>query len=97
MSFDSWYKGEDIDSLVIETLKCDMNIDMRIEQIDWTYIIESFKKDDGNRKSRPILMKLMWCANICNVFVNKNVLKDKNIRIYQSLKSLTKDRMRKLK
>ena len=65
---------------IIKTLKNDLNIDMKIGQIDWTQTIENFKKDDDN-------------GNRHNVFVNKKVLKGKNI---STTESLTKERMRKL-
>ena len=35
---------KDFDELVIKTLKSEMNIDMKIEQIDRTHRIGSFKK-----------------------------------------------------
>ena len=65
---------------IIKTLKNDLNIDMKIGQIDWTQTIENFKKDDDN-------------GNRHNVFVNKKVLKGKNI---STTESLTKEKMRKL-
>ena len=87
-------KDEDTDYLVTKTLKSDMNIDMKIEQIDRMHIIGSFKKDGGNKKCRLIMVNFVQYANRCKVFVNKNVLKGKNISITESL---TKERMRKLK
>ena len=41
-----------------------MNIDMKIEQINWTHRIRSFKKDDINRKSRPIIVKLVQYVDV---------------------------------
>ena len=87
-------KDESTDNLVIESLKSDMNIGMKIKQIDPTHRIRVFKSDGGNRKSRPITVKLEQYADRCNVFVNKKVLKVKNILITESL---TEERIRKLK
>ena len=67
---------------------------MKIEQIDLTHRIGSFIKDGGNRKSRPIRVKFVRYADRRNVFVDKKVLKGKNISITESL---TQERMRKLK
>ena len=64
-------KDEDTDDSVIKTLKSDMNIDMKIEQIDPTHRIGSFKIGGGNRKSRPLIVKLVRYADRLNVFVNK--------------------------
>lgn len=54
---------------------------MKTEQIDWTQTIGSFKKDHGNGNRR-------------NVFVNKKVIKGKNV---SNTESLTKERMKILK
>ena len=85
---------KDFDELVIKTLKSEMNIDMKIEQIDRTHRIGSFKKDSGNRKSRPIIVKFARYADKPNVFVNKKVSKGKNISITESV---NKKRVSKLK
>lgn len=82
---------KDTDDLVIKTLKSDMNTGMKIEQIDGTQTIWSFKKDSGNRKSRPIIKNIVQYDDIGNVVIIK-LLKGKNILI---TKSLTKERMNK--
>ena len=87
-------KDKDFDELVIKTLKSEMNIDMKIEQIDRTHRIGSFKKDSGNRKSRPIIVKFARYADKPNAFVNKKVSKGKNISITESV---NKKRVSKLK
>lgn len=40
-----------------------MNIGMKIEQIDPTHTVRVFKSDGGNRKSRPIIVKLEQYAD----------------------------------
>ena len=67
---------------------------MKIEQIDRTHRIESFKKDGSKRKTRPTILKFVRYTDRRNVFVNKKVLKGKNIKITESL---IKERMSKLK
>ena len=60
---------------------------MKIEQVDLMHRIGRFKRDNGNRKSRPIRV-------IDVTFLSIKVLKGKNISITESL---TKERMRKLR
>ena len=43
----------------MKTLKSDMNIDMKTQQIDLMHRTGSFKKGGGNRKSRSIIVKFM--------------------------------------
>ena len=41
---------------IIKTLKADINIDMKVEQIDRMQTIGSFKNDDDNGNSIPTIM-----------------------------------------
>ena len=71
-------KDKDTDELLIKTLKSDMNIDMKIEQIDRTHRIESFKKDSGNRCDMPMDVTFL------------SIKKFQKVRRYRSLKVLPK-------
>ena len=42
-------KDKDTDDLVIKALKTHMNIDRKVEQIDWINRIGNFKKGSGNK------------------------------------------------
>ena len=87
-------KGEDTDKLVLQTFINEMKIDIKLEQADQSYKIDSLKKDCDNKKSRPITVKFIRYANRRNIFSDKKRLKSKTI---SNTESLTKKRLIKLK
>ena len=52
-------KDKDTDDFDIKSLKSDINIYLNIEQIDRTHRIGSFEKKVGNRRYRPIRVRLV--------------------------------------
>ena len=62
-----------------------MNIDMKIEQIDQTHRREVLKKDVGNRRYRPMRVRLVHYASR-----RFSIKKFQKVRIYRSLKVLPK-------
>ena len=48
-----------------------MKFDIKLEQTDQPHKIGSSKKDCGNKKSRPKIVKFIRYANKRNIFSNK--------------------------
>ena len=78
-------KVKDTDDFGTKSLKSDMNIDMKMEQIDRTRRREVLKKYIGNRRYRPIRVRLVHYANR-----RFSIKKFQKVRIYRSLKVLPK-------
>lgn len=65
-------KDEDTDELVVKHSKFHMKIYIKLEQIERTNIIHSFKIDGNNGKCRPIIIKFVQYSNRHNTFSKKN-------------------------
>ena len=84
------YKDGSTDKSVSQTFNVEINIDVKLEQIDQTHIIGSLKKDGDNNKSRPIIVKFVREVNKRNIFTNEKRFRGKIILITDSL---TKERI----
>lgn len=64
-------EGEDTDELVLQTFINEVKFDIKLEQTDRPHKIGSSKKDCGNKKSRPKIVKFIRCADRRNIFSDK--------------------------
>ena len=64
-------ESEDTDELVLQTFINEVKFDIKLEQTDQPHKIGSSKKDSGNKKSRPKIVKFIRYANRRNIFSNK--------------------------
>ena len=83
-------KGEDTDTIIINTVKEEMDIEILSNHLNWSHRIGNPKT---KKKERPITVKFVRCNLRHNIFKNKKLLKGKGVSITESL---TKDRMAKL-
>ena len=85
-------KGEDTDSLVIETVKEKMGLDISTADIDRTHRIGAPPKQSG--KVRPVIVKFVRYNDRRKIYENKKLLKGIKVSITESL---TAHRVAKLK
>ena len=83
-------KDEDTDSIIINTVKEEMDIETLLNDLDRSHCIGNPKT---KKKERPIIVKFIKYNLKHNIFKNKKLLKGKGASIKESL---TKDRMAKL-
>ena len=83
-------KDEDTNSIIINTVKEEMDIEILSNDLDWSHHIGNAKT---KKKERPIIVKFVRYNLRHNIFKNKKLLKGKGVSITESL---TKDRMAKL-
>ena len=83
-------KGEDTDSIIINTVKEEIDIEILLNDLDWSHRIGNPKT---KKKERPIIVKFLRHNLGHNIFKNKKSLKIKSISITESL---TKGRMAKI-
>lgn len=89
-------KDEDNDELGIKTSKPDMIIDIKLEHVHSMQRKSSLKKDDHNRKSRPMLVEFARHNERHNIFSNKNHIPSKNIN-YRNLNQRKNDKTERSK
>ena len=75
-------KGEDTDSLVIETVKEKMGSDISSAHIDRTHRIGAPPKQSG--KVRPVIVKFVQYNDRRKIYTNKNLLKGTKVSITES-------------
>ena len=80
-------KGEDIDNIIINTVKEEMDIEISPEYLD------RIRNPKTKKKERLIIVKFVRYNLRHDIFKNKKLLKGKGASITESL---TKDRMAKL-
>ena len=85
-------KGEDTDSLVIETVKEKMGLDISSTDIDRTYRIGAAPKQSG--KVRPVIVKFVRHNDWRKIYTNKKLLEGTKVSM---IESLTAHRAAKLK
>ena len=83
-------KTEDTDSIIVNTVKEEMDIDILPNDLDRSHRIENPK---SKKKERPIIAKSVRYSLRHNIFKNKKLIKGKGVSI---TKNLTKDRMAQL-
>ena len=83
-------KGEGTDSIIINAVKEEIDIEILPNDLDRSHRIGNSKT---KKREIPIIVKLVRYNLIHNIFKNKKLLKGKGVSI---TKSLTKDRMAKL-
>ena len=64
-------ESEDTDELVLQTFINEVKFDIKLEKTDQPHKIGSSKKDCGNKKSRPKIVKFIRYADRRNIFSNK--------------------------
>ena len=64
-------ESEDTDELVLQTFINEVKFDIKLEQTDQPHKIGSSKKDCGNKKSRPKIVKFIRYADRRNIFSDK--------------------------
>ena len=84
-------KNEDMDKLVIDTIKENMGEEIKKNEIDRSHRQGALK---NNSKSRLIIIKFVRYNTRCRIFKNKKRLKGKSISVTESL---TKKRIEALK
>ena len=83
-------KGEDTNSIIINMVKEEMDLEILPNDLDRSYCIGNAKTE---KKKRPIIVKFVRYNLRHNKFKNKKLLKGKGVLITESL---TKERMVKL-
>ena len=83
-------KDEDTDSIIINIVKEEMDIDILPNDLDRSHRTGNPK---AKKKERPIIVKFVRYNLRHNIFKNKKLLNGKGVSITESL---TKDRMAKL-
>ena len=76
-------KGEDTDSLVVETVKEKMGLDISSADIDRTHRLGAPPKTSG--KVRPAIVKFVWYNDLKKIYVNKKLMKGTKVFITVSL------------
>ena len=69
-------KGEDTDSIIINTVKEEIDIEILLNDLDWSHRIGNPKT---KKKERPIIVKFLRHNLGHNIFKNKKLLKIKSI------------------
>ena len=83
-------KDEDTNSIFINTVKEEMDIEILTNNLDWSHRIINHKT---KIKERPVIAKFVRYNLKHNIFKNNKLLKGKGVSITESL---TKDHMAKL-
>ena len=85
-------EDEDTDEIIINTLREEMNVELKEEDLDRTHRIGKANRKDG--KARPIIINFARYAVRHVVYKNKKKLKGKRFLITESL---TENRVKVLK
>ena len=78
-------KGEDTDSIIINTVKEEIDIEILLNDLDWSHRIGNPKT---KKKERSIIDKFVRYILRHNIFKNMKLLKRKGVSITESLQKI---------